>query len=315
MTDFNAPDRDVSRAIRSWLHEDRHEDASRVAGAVLDKVEAPPRRRASWWPARRTSPMNKIAGFGLAAAAVVVVVLIGAQLLGSPGGGTGGPGGEPPPIPSASAAEPTPNPTTSPYAEGGLPEGPFLILDGLDDDGETVHPPLTITIPAPGWNGEESGGILLKDWVGAEGDAGMIIFAQPEYVVFDDPCDWASTSGTTVATVDEFVAALAAQPSREASEPVDVTVGGYPGKAITLHIPDDVDVSQCDEATFGTWNCGSPAEPVACGFNDGVGETSTEYIFDVDGLIFAWHTDYEEGAPADAPSELDAIVQSATFGE
>ena len=39
MTDFNASDRDVTRAIRSWLHEDRHEDVSRIAGAVLDQVE------------------------------------------------------------------------------------------------------------------------------------------------------------------------------------------------------------------------------------------------------------------------------------
>ena len=53
MTDFNASDRDVTRAIRSWLHEDRHEDVSRVAGAVLDQVETTRQRRATWWPARR----------------------------------------------------------------------------------------------------------------------------------------------------------------------------------------------------------------------------------------------------------------------
>ena len=29
----------------------------------------------------------------------------------------------------------------------------------------------------------------------------------------------------------------------------------------------------------------------------------------------AWHTDYEAGAPADVVAELEAIVQSATFGE
>ena len=46
MSDFNAPDRDVTRAIRSWLHEDRHKDATRIAAAVLDRVETTPRRRA-----------------------------------------------------------------------------------------------------------------------------------------------------------------------------------------------------------------------------------------------------------------------------
>ena len=56
--------------------------------------------------------------------------------------------------------------------------------------------------------------------------------------VYGDPCQWASTTPETPATtVEEIVAALAAQASRDASEPVDVTVGGYAGKMITLHVP------------------------------------------------------------------------------
>jgi hypothetical protein len=90
MTDFNPSDRDVSRAIRSWLREDRHEDASRIAGAVLDHVEATPQRRADWL-AWRPPTMNKFVTVGLGAAAVVALaILIGSQVLGSPGGlGTG----------------------------------------------------------------------------------------------------------------------------------------------------------------------------------------------------------------------------------
>ena len=307
MTEFRTTDREVDRAIRSWLHADRHEDASRVAGAVLDQIEATPRRRTTWWPARRTPIMNKIVTFGLAAAAVVVALFAGAQLFSPSGSGIGAPGVEPTPT---STVEPIPDPTPSPSALGGLPEGPFLIADGKEE-GETVHPPLTITIPAPGWNGDEAGGILLRGGE-AEKGAGMIIFARPEYLVYDDICNWASTAGTTVTTVDEFVAALAAQPSRDASEPVDITVAGYPGKSITLHLPDDP--NQCDQGVFGSWNCGDPADLIPCGFND-PGETSIEYIFDVDGVIMAWHTDYGDGAPAEAVAELEAIVQSATFGE
>ncbi len=90
MTDFDASDRDVNRAIRSWLREERHEDVSRIAGAVLDQVETIPQRRATWWPVWRTPIMNKIVGFGLVAAAVLAVVFVGGQLFGSPGGGVGG---------------------------------------------------------------------------------------------------------------------------------------------------------------------------------------------------------------------------------
>ena len=80
MSDFNASDRDVDRAIRSWLHEDRHEDASRVAGAVLDRLDTTHQRR-SWWPAWRFADMNGYAKLLIAAAAVVVVAVLGISLL------------------------------------------------------------------------------------------------------------------------------------------------------------------------------------------------------------------------------------------
>ena len=118
MTDFKASDRDVSRAIRSWLHEDRHEDASRLAGAVLDQAETISQRRATSWPARRTEPMNKIVGLGLAAAAVIVALVVGMQLFSTPGGGTGGePTDSATPGPTATP-EPTPSlePSQSPIA-------------------------------------------------------------------------------------------------------------------------------------------------------------------------------------------------------
>ena len=123
MTDFKTSDRDVNRAIRSWLHEDRHEDASRIAGAVLDRVEATPERRAGW-PARRTPTMNRFMTFGLGAAAVVVIgLLLGAQLLGEPSN-TGGQGEATPTLETRSnptaTSEPTaavtPKPTPSPVA-------------------------------------------------------------------------------------------------------------------------------------------------------------------------------------------------------
>jgi hypothetical protein len=118
MTDQRTPDRDVNRAIRSWLHEDRHEDVSRIAGAVLDQAETIPQRRATWWPAWRTPIMNKLVTYGLGAAAVVVLLVVGAQFVGSPSGGVGS-GATPTPEPTATAEptatpEPSPSPPASP---------------------------------------------------------------------------------------------------------------------------------------------------------------------------------------------------------
>jgi hypothetical protein len=103
MTDFNTSDRDVTRAIRSWLHEDRHEDVSRIAGSVLDQVQTT-RQRRSWWPARRFESMNTYAKFALAAAAVLVVAVVGYNFLPARGG-VGGPTA-------------TPSPSLSPLAVG-----------------------------------------------------------------------------------------------------------------------------------------------------------------------------------------------------
>ena len=310
MTDFKTSDRDVNRAIRSWLHEDRHEDVSRIAGAVLDQVDTIPQRRATWWPARRTPTVNRIFGFGLAAATVVVALLLGSQLLGSPGG-TGGPGGEPSPT---ATIEPTPEPTPSASADAGLPAGPFPLADWDPGDPAVDLSPLTVTIPGPGWGGDVNSGILF--WHGGESDeAGMIVFAGTEYTVFGDPCRWSTTMpDTPVTSVDEFVAALAAQSSRDASEPVDITIDGYRGKSITLHGLENADFSECDQNQLGTWNCGDPGDPIPCGFNS-PGETSVEYILDVEGTLVAWHTDYHAETPADIVAALEELVLSARFGE
>jgi hypothetical protein len=314
MTDFETSDRDVNRAIRSWLREDRHEDVTRVAGAVLDQVDTIPQRRAMWWPARRTPTMNKIVGFGLAAAAVVAIALIGAQLIGSPDPGGTGAGTTSSPEPSV--AEPTQEPTPEATPDG-LPEGSQMILTGQSDDpSDPEFPPLTVTIPASGWYGEVGGGTLFKnnDYEPPDG-AGMIVFVQQEYIVYGDACHWETTvPDAPVTTVDEFVAALSAQASRDASEPVDITLGGYAGKSITLEVPDDLDFTECDPGYGGSWDCnGDGMAP--CGYHSGAGEIDTVYVLGLDGLIMAWNTNYYAGTPAEVVAELEAIVQSASFGE
>ena len=108
MTQFQPSDREVNRVIRSWLHEDRQEDVSRIAGVVLYQLDTTPQRRITWWPARRTPDMNKFLAIGLGAAAVVAVLLIGSNLLGS---GTNPPGGAPSDSvsPSQAPSEPAPS--------------------------------------------------------------------------------------------------------------------------------------------------------------------------------------------------------------
>jgi hypothetical protein len=102
--------RDVTRVVRSWLNEDRHEDANRVLNTVLDQLDTTPQRR-TLWSAWRFPIMNNALRVGLAAAAVVIIAVIAINLLpGSPA-----PGGQPTlsatPEPTA-----TPEPSASPPA-------------------------------------------------------------------------------------------------------------------------------------------------------------------------------------------------------
>ena len=189
-----------------------------------------------------------------------------------------------------------------------------MILTGQADDPADNFSPLTVTIPA-GWYGEVGGGILLKNDRLPPDGSGMIIFVGREYIVYGDACRWKTTlPDSPVTTVDELVAALSSQGSRTASKPVDITLGGYAGKSITLRVPDDVDFAECDPGYGGSWDCGDGDAP--CGWHTGSPtEIDTVYILDVDGQIMAWLTNYHVGTSAEDVAELEAIVQSASFGQ
>jgi hypothetical protein len=303
MNDIKTTDRDVNRAIRSWLHEDRHEDASRIAGAVLDHVEATPQRRAGWL-AWRPPTMNKFVTIGLGAAAVVVVaVFVGAQLFGSPTGGIG--------TQTTPSPEPTATPEPSPLAAGGLPEGPHLLLE-VTDSGV----PITVTIAAPLWHGEPNGGVLCwgdpaDTCAGPPSGAGLIAFEGREYYVYEDPCRWSTTRPDTPATtVDELVDALANQVSRGESAPEDITVDGYAGKKIILLMGSYVDIDACDDGNFALF--GLPGDDPAR-YSQGPSQTEELWIVDVDGLIVVLDGVYYPVTPPNAVDELRAMLASATF--
>jgi hypothetical protein len=296
--------RDPDRLIRAFL--DEGDDY--LQDQVYDEVRAAiqHRRQRVYFGPWRTPIMSKFITVGLGAAAVVVIgILLGSQVLTAPGGNTGGDVSTPEPTPTV---EPTPQPTPTPTPAGMLPEGPHMILDGAIDDSQSEGPPLTVTIPAPGWFGDVGGGILTTR------EGGMIVFVQEEYLVFADACHYGAAPPEAVSTVDDLITALASHGSREASEPVDINLDGYAGKSIVLQAPDDLDVSDCDPLYGGSWDCGGGGRLEPCGYSEGTGEIETVYALDVGGAVMAWVTVYAADAPDDVIAEFEAIVQSADFG-
>ncbi len=290
--------RDPDQLIRRFLREGEEEMHDQVYDAVRAAIDHK-RQRVVIGP-WRTPTMNKIVGFGLAAAAVVAVVLIGSQFFGSPSGG--GVGGQPTPDPTA---EVTPEPTQDPTSD------PTQRTHVLSAPGDPVV--VRVTVPASGWTSDPGGGVLASSGgVDAPEGAGIITFVEDEgYRVYGDPCEWSTTMpDAAVTTVDELVAALSAQASRDASAAVDITLDGYTGKSITLHVPDDADFAACDEGTFASW--GTRDEDPSR-YHQDPGQIDKLWIVDVDGQLVVIDTAYYAGTPQDVVDELDVIVESATF--
>jgi hypothetical protein len=301
--------RDPDRLISSFLFEGPVQMHDQVYDAVRAEIEQR-RQRAVVGP-WRIPALNKLIPLGIGTAAVVVTVIVGTQFLGSPEGGVGT---VPTPTPTP---EPTIAPTPSASAASGLPEGPFLVQD---TGGDADAPHISVTIPAPGWTSMPDFGGLLKGPDGDPPQSAMLLWAWPAGTAFDvygDPCHWQSSRPATPATtVDEIAAALAAQASRDATEPADVTVDGHSGKSLTLHVPDDAPdretaFTDCDNRTFASYGTAGGSEPNR--FHQGPGQIDDLWILDVDGAVAIIDAMYVADTPSEIVDEMRAIAESATF--
>jgi hypothetical protein len=315
--------RDPDRLIHAFLMEGRTEAADSVYDAVRAVIEHK-RQRAVIGPWRMPD-MNKLVPLGLGAAAVVTALVVGAQLLGapSPGGVGAGPSATASPTAEPSAATPSPDATPLSTTEAGLPEGPFVVTG----TGDPVQ--VTLDIAAPGWLWMPEVDGLSKDDDSLDPPetvgAALIAWAWPAgtgFNVYGDPCQWSTTIPATPATTpDEIAAGLAAQASREATAPVDVTLGGYAGKAITLHVPTTFDkpnatreeeFAACDDDVFATYGLEAD-ETVAERNAQGPGQIDEMWILDVDGSIVILDATYSPATPTELVDELRALAESATF--
>jgi hypothetical protein len=295
--------RDPDRLIHAFLDEGLDELPDPVYDAVRDRIEQT-RQRAligSW----RTPDVNRYLKIGLAAAAVVVIAVVGFQFLGN--SDTGSPGASESAEPSATATpRPSPTPTDPEQSYGPLSEGPYVLVYEQLLDVRT-----TVTIPAPDWHGLPTYTNVEKHGIADPPQgAGLVVYGK-DMLVYGDPCAWESTRpDDPAASLDELVAALSAQTSRDASPPVDVTVGGYPGKMLTLHVPEEAVFSDCDGGEFRTL---IEVETGDARVHQGPGQISEVWVVDVDGTLLFFDAGYFADTPAEDVEEMRAMVESATF--
>jgi hypothetical protein len=307
--------RDPDRLIHAFLMEGQTELPDQVYDAVRATIEHK-RQRVVIGPWRMPT-MNKFVPIGLGAAAVVAALVVGPQFLGRPA--PGGAGGAPSVEPSAT---PTPDTAPSPTAWAGLPGGPFIVT------GADTPVQVTLDIASPGWVAMPEFGAVSKGDDGLDPPvsvgAALIAWAWPAgsgFNVYGDPCHWLTTIPATPATTpDEIAAAFAAQASTDATAPVDVSVGGFAGKAVTLRVPMTFDLpnstreerfADCDRAIFAFY--GIEGENGEARNAQGAGQVDELWILDANGAIVILDATYGPATPAALVEELRTLAESATF--
>jgi hypothetical protein len=188
---------------------------------------------------------------------------------------------------------------------------------GDDVGGQTAFN-VGFTVPA-GWNW--NGRYLSKvTFVGRLPDEATIIFFEGPVQVYADPCHWAGAQSNppTGPSVDDLMAALAAQPSRSATIAIDRPLtlpgqtAGRAGISIELTVPVYIDFAKCDEGQFRSWGPDSDARS-----HQGPGQRDLVWAVDLSGSGVA---DGNErliidaasfpDTPADVMSEIGAILRS-----
>jgi hypothetical protein len=186
---------------------------------------------------------------------------------------------------------------------------------------------VTVDITAPDWNHGSDVDFLVKNDDGRDPpetvSAYLIAWSWPagtEFDVYGDPCRWLNTKPATPATTpDEIAAGLAAQEESDPTTPVDVTIGGYAGKSITVTVPMSYHVeggtrdevfADCDQAIYGYYG-DLPTEPAR--HAQGAGQIDELWILDVNGSIVILDGSYSPATPAELVEEVRAMAESATF--
>jgi hypothetical protein len=290
-------DRDVTRIVRSWLHEEAHEDADRILGLVLDAIDTTPQRRATWLARRFASMNNNLMRAALVAAVLVVAVIIGAKLLQQPS--VGSPSVEPSPSAAPSASAPA---RLDLLPTGDLAAGTYEI--------DKVFPVrLTFSVPVGFGHGRGA-----ADGVGIQGNpSGRGFEFQIAKNVYPDPCHThAGAANPPIGpSVDELVTAMTTLVGFQAGPVTDVSIGGLPAKAFDL--TNDIDQSTCDDQSVETFIFAGSSGSSGVGR----GEHQRIYVMDVQGTRLMIMTYYFSDATGSADgadaATLTAIVQSISF--
>jgi hypothetical protein len=296
---------DTERILDAFLAPEHDRLTDRVLEASLADIARTPQRRALRVPWRLPFMPALTRTTGIAAVALVAVVGAGGFLYlnaNSPSG----PGGQPTASPAPS---PTPTSTHPPLSDGKNGPGVYTVQLGA-----ATAKPLKVTLTLTN-NWEWFGNSLIPEVPGPGAPGGLAILFLDVTSLNPDPCHWSGTADDvdTGSTVAALVAALKAQTAYTASDPVDVTIGGYSGQRVDIPGPTEPfsstgEAPACDDGIVRLWNT---HELGADGiYLQGPANRWQANILDVDGTrLVVVAQDFPGTKPADR-ALLDAVLAS-----
>jgi hypothetical protein len=206
------------------------------------------------------------------------------------------------PTTSSSAATPSSRAGWTPIpvdAEGLIPAG----RQGMTANGRPDAPWVVVDVP----DGFSSiGGWVIFD-EDPQGGGGVSYWTVSEVV--HHPCSAYGAANAIDAgrTVEELVAKFRRQHLTHLTAPVPVTVDGYQGLSLELHVPKGIDFTACPD--YNLWE----SDPAGARHMSSPGEFDRLWILDVDGEVVVLTVTADADDPKSSLDELADMVESAEF--
>ena len=181
------------------------------------------------------------------------------------------------------------------------------------------HFNVRFTVPA-GWSWH--GNHLSKGGIGLPDGAAIFFFGasfNAPLQVYADPVHWVDAKSTrwTGYPREDFVTALAAQPSRNATRSTYLDAGNWLGWAVEVTVPDDINLAASDRGQFRSWGPDGNAR-----IAQGPGQRDLVWAINVGGPEYAPQAQQGlvidaatfPGTPASVIYEIVAILKSVVAG-
>jgi hypothetical protein len=206
-----------------------------------------------------------------------------------------------------------PGPTTLASGSEALSAGTYELDLDARGSGNERFPHITITVP-DGWANID--GWALNSGEGTDHWVGVTFWDVDE--VFAHPCQWQGRRIQPGPTVADLAKALAKQPLRDATEPVDIVVDGFQGMQLEWSVPAGIDFTTCDQDEsegdhlFRSWTAARDSW-ASDRYQQGPGQVDRLWILDIDGERLVVDAMYMPSTEANDREELWQVMESIRF--